>query len=188
VKSRFIELLLLTAGIACLSKAGWNLYRYSQFQSQSVPNHAHPQSFISKTGSETGSATRPTIGQFRIPRLGMSVAMVEGDDEESLSLGAGHMPGTAPVGSSGNTVIAGHRDTVFWPLRQIRAGDTVIISTDKKFIYTVTGTQIVNPENTDALQETKNATLTIVTCYPFRHVGPSPKRFIITAKLLRVQS
>lgn len=187
MKRRFIELLLVTAGISCLSKAGWNLYRYSQFQSQFVPNHIHAQEFTSKISPEAGSARRPTIGQLRIPRLGISVAMVEGDDEESLSLGAGHMPGTVSFGSNGNTIIAGHRDTVFWPLRQIRAGDTVIVSADKKYIYTVKSTQIVDPENTDALQETKSATLTMITCYPFRHVGPSPKRFVVTARLLRSQ-
>ncbi len=152
-----------------------------------MPSRIHTQAFVPQTEFETASANRPVIGQLRIPRLEMCVAMVEGDDEDALSLGAGHMTGTAPVGSNGNAVIAGHRDTVFWPLRRIRAGDAVIVSAEEKYVYTVERTQIVNPENTDALRPTKNATLTIITCYPFRHVGPSPKRFIITAKLFHTK-
>lgn len=118
----------------------------------------------------------------------MSALMVEGDDDESLSLAAGHMKGTAPIGSKGNAVIAGHRDTVFWPLRNIKAGDSIVVSTDKRYIYTVEGTQIVAPDNTDTLQDSQRGVLTLVTCYPFRHIGPSPKRFVVTAKLVRAQS
>ncbi len=114
--------------------------------------------------------------------------MVEGDDESSLSVAAGHMKGTALLGSKGNAVVAGHRDTVFWPLRNIRRGDYIFISTSKQYVYSVEQIQIVNPIDTRALHDADTAILTLITCYPFRHVGPSPKRFVVIAKLLRVQT
>jgi hypothetical protein len=52
--------------------------------------------------------------------LGLSVAVLNGDDDSSLSLGAGMVPGTSPIGGNGNTVIAGHRDLAFRALRNIQ--------------------------------------------------------------------
>lgn len=109
--------------------------------------------------------------------------MVEGDDEESLELAAGHMPGTPLAGRPGNMVIAGHRDSVFWPLRSIRKGDRIEVQAEERAVYLVQDTQIVEPDDTRALADSKDAVLTLVTCYPFRHVGPAPKRFVVRARL-----
>ena len=175
-------------GLAFVSKAGWNIYQYRQFQNHLFSNRLPVEASAFHKNLQSAPGKHVAIGKLSVPRLQLSVAMVEGDSDESLSLAVGHMTGTAPVGSKGNAVVAGHRDTVFWPLRNIKVGDHIVVSTDKKYVYAVEQTQIVDPEDTRALQDAQNATLTMVTCYPFRHVGPSPKRFIVTAKLLRVQS
>lgn len=152
MKRRLLELVLVTTGVVYLSKAGWDLHQYRRFQNQPLPNHLRPASTLHKNG-ERGRPHDPVVlGQLSIPRLEMSAVMVEGDDDESLSLAAGHMKGTAPIGSKGNAVIAGHRDTVFWSLRKIKVGDSIVVSTDKRYIYTVEGTQIVAPDNTSTLR------------------------------------
>ena len=50
---------------------------------------------------------------------------------------------------------------------------------DGTFRYRVEWTQIVLPKDTDVLDETAAAVLTLVTCYPFYYVGSAPKRFIV---------
>lgn len=178
------EWVLSLAGACLLSKAGWNLLSYDAFQH-------HPEWFASSVVrtsriSRTPSAPRDTrciLGRLEIPRLRMSVLVVEGDDERSLSLAAGHVPGTAAFGAAGNAVIAGHRDTAFRPLRRIKAGDRIEMRAGQTYEYVVQDVRIVNPDDTSVLSDGRDSTLTLVTCYPFRYVGDSPQRYIVRAKL-----
>ena len=77
------------------------------------------------------STASPTIGdvvgRLEIPRLSLSTVVFEGSDRDVLERGAGHIPGSALPGDLGNTVLAGHRDTFFRSLREIRVGDLVRI-------------------------------------------------------------
>lgn len=47
------------------------------------------------------------IGKLEIPGTGFSVMVLQGVEEETLLLGAGHVPGTPLPGREGNSVIAG---------------------------------------------------------------------------------
>jgi sortase A len=79
-------------------------------------------------------------------------------------------------------VIAGHRDTFFRPLRSIRADDEIAVETlDGSYRYRVDSTRVVEPEETHVLDDSDDAILTLVTCYPFNFVGSAPKRFIVRA-------
>ncbi len=49
--------------------------------------------------------------------------------------------------------------------------------------YAVTDTRIVAPEDVWVLNPTTDAILTLVTCYPFEHIGNAPQRFIVRAAL-----
>jgi sortase A len=122
------------------------------------------------------------LGVVQAPRLGLTVPFVEGTDDESLLLGAGHILHTAFPGHHGNAGIAAHRDTCFRPLRFIQDGDHVLVTTDRGVAdYTVSGTEIVTPDDGSVLHRTSARTLTLVTCYPFFYVGSAPKRFIVHA-------
>jgi sortase A len=82
----------------------------------------------------------------------------------------------------GNTVIAAHRDTFFRPLRDVRRHDSIVVSTAcGSFEYTVDSTEVVDPHNVSVLRKTKDAELTLVTCFPFTYVGPAPQRIIVHA-------
>ena len=118
------------------------------------------------------------------PRIGLSVMVLEGTDNHTLRLGAGHLPGTGMPGEdSGNVVIAGHRDTFFRPLRNIQVGDAIdVTSPEGTYRYEVTWTRVVPPDETEALKPTRNAALTLVTCYPFSYIGPAPDRLVIRAE------
>lgn len=123
-----------------------------------------------------------SIGRMRIPRLGISVMVVEGVDSSELELGAGHVPGTALPGQPGNVAVAGHRDTFFRKLRDLRQNDTIEITTlSGTYDYSVGSMEIVDPSDTDVLRPTDDPELTLVTCFPFTYIGPAPRRFIVRA-------
>jgi len=128
------------------------------------------------------SGKRTIVGHLEIPRLRVSVDVLEGAGENILSVAAGHIEGTSLPGVSGNVGIAAHRDTFFGSLGRIQPNDMITLRTrNGNFSYAVKGTEVVAPTNVGVLRQTTDAELTLVTCYPFRHKGPSPKRFIVHA-------
>jgi sortase A len=155
--------LLVLCGLLLVSSALAGLGRYQEFQASSRQS--------------------PVLGHLEIPRLHFSIAILDDDDPDSLALGAGHIPGTSPIGSLGNAGVAGHRDTAFRALRFIRLGDRIEARTNRLHTYIVESIHIVDPSDTTLLQLNTTPTLTLVTCYPFNYVGPAPKRFVIQARL-----
>src|SRR5215469_11925976 len=115
------------------------------------------------------------IGRLEIPRLHLSVLVREGAGPHILAVAAGHIEGTALPGLSGNMGIAAHRDTFFGPLREIRPDDVITVRTlSGIYTYVVKSTEVVTPTDVWVLQQTTDAELTLVTCYPFQYKGPSP--------------
>jgi sortase A len=122
------------------------------------------------------------IGRVSIPRLRLTAIVREGTAEKTLSLAAGHIPGTALPGVNGNVAIAGHRDTLFRGLRGIQKGDMIEFEAlNGNFQYQVDSTEIVMPEDVGVLNPGPQPKLTLVTCYPFDYIGSAPKRFIVKA-------
>ncbi|MDD5565184.1 MAG: class D sortase [Thermoanaerobaculaceae bacterium] len=125
------------------------------------------------------------LGRIEIPRLGVKAIVREGDDDTTLAVAVGHISGTARPGERGNMALAGHRDSFFRPLRDIRRRDTIrIVTLKRSYEYVVDSTEVVGPEDTGVLAPTSKAVLTLVTCYPFEYVGHAPKRFVVRASLV----
>lgn len=132
--------------------------------------HAHP--------AAKGSA----IGTLSIPRVDLSAVVLHGSDAQTLRRGPGHLENTALPGESGNVVIAGHRDSFFWPLRNIQLGDDIFIDTpERRFRYRVASVRVVNPSDVSVLSATDEPILTLVTCYPFWVFGNAPDRLVVRA-------
>ena len=100
-----------------------------------------------------------------------------------LRLGAGHIEGTALPWETGNSGIAGHRDTFFRELKDIQRNDEIQIQTATGlFRYQVDWMRVVEPGDTTVLEPSyKESTVTLVTCYPFYFVGSAPKRVVVRA-------
>ncbi len=61
-------------------------------------------------------------------------------------------------------------------------GDAIELETLRgKEVYRVERTWVVDPEDVSVLDPTPARSLTLVTCYPFYHIGPAPQRFIVRA-------
>ncbi|MBI3264980.1 MAG: class D sortase [Acidobacteria bacterium] len=122
------------------------------------------------------------IGRLEVPRLGIAVVVREGTEPDTLRYAVGHISETALPDSDGNAAIAGHRDTFFRKLKEIRAGDRVVMTMpDRKVTYLVRDTRVVPPTEMSVLDHTPQPTLTLVTCYPFNYIGAAPDRFVVRA-------
>jgi sortase A len=140
-----------------------------------VAPHVVPQFVIPRDGA--------LLGRIQIPRIGVSVMIVQGVGDDELKHAVGHIPGTALPGGDGNVGIAGHRDTFFRPLREIHRNDAIILSTVQgTYRYHVVSTKVVDPDDVKVLYPDGRDTLTLITCYPFYYVGSAPKRFIVHAE------
>ena len=126
--------------------------------------------------------TGTAIAALSIPRVHLSAVVLHGSDAQTLRRGPGHLEHTALPGDSGNVVIAGHRDSFFRPLRHVQHGDDVFVDTpERRFHYQVTSLRVVNPHDLSVLEPTDDATLTLITCYPFWVLGNAPDRFVVRA-------
>jgi sortase A len=175
----------LSAGFFLLLYVIWNWTQASAFQAYQGWLFDQKERPDASVGMATPQP-HAVLGRLEIARLGVSVLIVEGVDERSLLLGAGHVPGTTLPGQRGNIAVAGHRDTFFRPLREIREGDRIALTTvSHRAEYLVESTGIVPPEATDVLRPSDKPLLTLITCYPFSYIGPAPDRFIVRARQLK---
>jgi sortase A len=177
-----ISKLLLLIGIICLGLYGFFTVQ-AHFRQKALEEELY-QPLKPKVVTTVPAAPRARVrvlkegdlfGRLEIPRLNMSVMVMEGDQDTVLRLGAGHVPGT-PL------AIAGHRDTFFRPLKDIKLYDTIRFTNEAGSTeYRVIATKIVGPKDTSAVDTTSGDKLTLITCYPFYYIGPAPKRFIVEA-------
>jgi sortase A len=127
-------------------------------------------------------ADHQLIGRLEIPRLKLSVMVVDGDDPATLNIAAGHLPDTPLPWEFGNSAVAGHRDSFFRALSDIKLRDNLIMMTPHgQFHYAVSSLRVVEPNDLTVLRQNGRSSLTLVTCYPFSYVGRAPKRFIVRA-------
>jgi len=123
------------------------------------------------------------IGEIEVPRLGLQAIVVQGDSIANLRRAVGHISKSALPGEWGNVALAGHRDTFFRPLRDIRVGDEIRFKTpEQNFEYLVQSIEVVAPNDMQVLEPSTGHDLTFITCFPFHFVGPAPKRFVVRAR------
>ncbi|MBK9372521.1 MAG: class D sortase [Holophagales bacterium] len=141
---------------------------------------------VSSVETRTAPGLDPLVlGRIEIPRIGVSAIVREGDDDATLSVAVGRVPGTARPGERGNMALAGHRDSFFRELRHIRVDDVIRFRTPgREYEYRVDATEVVEPEELRVLAPSAAPVLTLVTCYPFGYVGSAPNRFIVRASRL----
>lgn len=125
------------------------------------------------------------IGKITIPNLKQTLPIYQGTETAQLKMGIGHYEKSVLPGVADNSVLSGHRDSVFSQLGKLKVGEFVTVETVAgKFTYKISGFRIVGANDRTVIVPTKTAVLTLTTCYPFHYIGNAPKRFIVSADLV----
>ncbi|MBD1370832.1 class D sortase [Hazenella sp. IB182357] len=132
---------------------------------------------------------RPTQGEhfadLIIPNLNAQIPIIEGTNEDELEQGIGHYAGSVLPGEHDNSVLSGHRDTVFRRIGELKVGDEIHVRAQQDtFVYRITKTWITKPDDRTVIVSHDEPILTLTTCYPFQYVGTAPERYIIQSKLV----
>lgn len=190
---RWVSRCLVLTGVAGIGAYLWSVadatwYQTSQtaavFEQPRMPAPALPLMGVASrpAASWKTKADPQALGRLEIPKVKLAVIVREGIDGRTLRRAVGHVPGTALPGHAGNVVIAGHRDTFFRHLRRVERGDELRLTTAAgEFRYRVTGLKIVGEEAVEEMAFTAEPSLTLVTCFPFRYVGPATRRLVVSA-------
>jgi sortase A len=149
-----------------------------------------PALAFSPTLVKTASQPVPKVGELiatlEIPRLKRTIKVYEGTQSAQLKLGAGHFVQSVLPGYRDNSVIAGHRDSVFSQFGSLKRGDLLKISTNYgKFTYVIVSLKVVAADDKTVIVSTEHSRLTLSTCFPFRFIGNAPQRFIVGANLAK---
>ena len=68
-------------------------------------------------------------------------------------------------------MLSAHNDIygqIFRDLDQLKAGDEIIVYTNQRsYVYTVRETQIVKPSQVEVMDSTRDAVVTLISCYPY---------------------
>src|SRR5688572_20817924 len=187
----WLQRALIAVGVVCLvyfSVATVHTWRYqraakSEIERMTAIERSAPAAAVERPPSPKPLATGDLIGRVEIPRLGLSAAVAEGDDDKTLGKAVGHLPDTPlPWHRRGNVALAAHRDGLFRNLGGIRLNDDIRVVTARgEYHYRVTKTHIVDPDDVWVIAPTDTPTMTLITCYPFSFVGNAPRRFIVKA-------
>ena len=187
---KWLERSLLAFGLALGLWCAVVLVRAHQTQNIPPPKVTVTQTVLPGTTTSSPApvpapARGTWIARLEVPSVTLATTVLEGTDDGTLSRGSGHIEDTPFPGQEGNVGIAGHRDTVFRPLRHIHLGDEMKLTTaDRVYHYKISKTLIVTPDDVYVLDPAEQPMLTLVTCYPFDFIGHAPRRFIVQATLV----
>ncbi|SIR30392.1 sortase A [Peribacillus simplex] len=130
--------------------------------------------------------TGDLMGELYIPKIEATLPIYHGTDEDELEKGVGHYAGSVLPGEKDNSVLSGHRDTIFRDLGDVGEGDLLIAKTEAgTFTYKVRKVRIVDADDRTVIVPKPKATLTVTTCYPFSYIGSAPERYVLVADLLK---
>lgn len=153
------------------------------------PNDAEIPEHLRPLVQSLANIPIPTPGpeqaiRVQIPAIKVDAPVVQGDGWEQLKKGIGqHIPSTNP-GKQGNLVLSAHNDIfgeIFRDLDKLEPGDEVIVYTNERsYTYLVADRKVVEPTSVEVLNPTKQATITLISCYPYM---VDDQRIVITARL-----
>jgi len=111
--------------------------------------------------------------------------ILESTSGEALAFGPGHYEGTALPAEDGDSVIAGHRDSHFSFLRDIKIGDLFSVQNYKNTnaLYQVEEIKIVDSSREKLKIDKNRNRLQLITCYPFNAIkAGGVLRYVLYAK------
>jgi LPXTG-site transpeptidase (sortase) family protein len=124
--------------------------------------------------SRLPAAGEPAV-RMLIPRIRVDAPVVQTPPTAGIwnvaDWAVGHLTSTPDPGVDGNGAYAAHDDIkgeIFKRLGELAPGDTIILYTRHTVDrYVVVGQQAVDPSDTAVLGQTKQPTITLITCTPY---------------------
>ena len=184
---RGIIVLLFAASLWQLATAGW--IQGKALLAQQLLNHSWEKAANDTTKYNPPAVHRPwpwadtwPVAKLLVPRYHIEQIVLAGDSGSSLAFGPAHALASARPGTSGTSMISGHRDTHFSFLQQLKLNDTVLIqSADKTISYRVNDFKIVDSSSYRLPLDSEHNVLVLVTCYPFNGISDSTQRYLVYA-------
>ncbi|MGE7593958.1 class D sortase [Peribacillus frigoritolerans] len=170
---------------------GYALYKWNESDTtEATAKHPEPKTKADNPDSielyEERPETGDLMGELYIPKIEATLPIYHGTDEDELEKGVGHYAGSVLPGEKDNSVLSGHRDTIFRDLGEVGEGDLLIAKTEAgSFTYKVRKVRIVDADDRTVIVPKPKATLTVTTCYPFSYIGSAPERYVLVADLLK---
>jgi sortase A len=139
----------------------------------------------------TGEDTKPwswadtwPIARIEVPRLRANAIVLHGSSGQALAFGPGHVESTPPAGSPGTAVYSAHRDTHFRFLKDVIAGDAIVVTlrTGDAYRFRVTGTSVVRWDQSGIDPFADGSHLVLATCWPLDSKLPGPMRYLVHAE------
>lgn len=184
IRSRVVSRILFFGGVLLLAQGSFSVFPFLFPASREVEIEDAPVA-----ASHLNASPGSFVFRISFPRQEASFDVVEGTTRQALRKGPGHLAGSAMPGKSGNVVIAGHRDTHFRMLKDVKIGDEIRIGgPGRDYRYRIVETRIVSPKDVSPLRPQADSVITLITCYPFYFVGPAPDRFVVRAKAVAPSS
>ncbi|NLV16140.1 MAG: class D sortase [Syntrophomonadaceae bacterium] len=114
--------------------------------------------------------TKEMEGLLIIDKIKLTAPILTGITNRNLNLSVASVEKTGRPGEPGNYCIAGHRSRsyglLFNRLNELAVGDDIVVQTeDQTFVYQVTASKVVKPENVELLKPDGDRKLiTLITC------------------------
>jgi sortase A len=128
------------------------------------------------------------IGRIKVPRLGLSMVLVNGTDHDSLTKGPGRDLRTYMPGEGELIYIAGHRTTYLAPfahIEKLSAGDFVILEVPyATFRYRIFKHRIVAANDLSVLRSHHRELVELQACHPRFF---ATERYIAYGRLVRIE-
>lgn len=156
------------------------MYRYNKPTVQTA--------VVSNVKLDPNAPTKLSIPTIKVDAPVIDVPSAkESDILTGLHNGVVRLPGSPEFGQAGNVVLFGHSSGrplapgnykfVFTLLNKVEVGQRVSVDyKGTRYIYKVTGTEIVLPSDVSVLNQTTGHNLTLITCSP---VGSNTHRLIV---------
>ena len=175
---------LLAIGTALIGQGGY------------IQLKAHAASWlIHSTWAERQAGDKPdkpwpwadtwVTARLEVARLGIRQYVMKDASGESLAFGPGQIKLFQNEAKGGPIVIAGHRDTHFKFLRDLRRGDQLQLQRfdTAEQVYEVVSTHVIDSETDELYIDPDQPRLMLVTCWPFNAITlGGPMRYVVVAK------
>lgn len=186
---RIISLILVIAGLFMCSTALYPILELNKSISEGVTEWEEIKNNQSdEEESNDIAVTNDLLGILTINDSDNVIPIRKGITNDILKKGIGLDETTDEIGE-GNSVLYGHREEVLWDLKNVELGDKITIETlTNTYEFTVNEIKVVDPNDEflyESSSEYPTSQITLVTCYPFVYMGPTPQRFVVKAYLTK---